>query len=305
MSVERAYELLESAVGGGVLRGEPMARHTSWRVGGPAALFVTVDSISDLNLTLKVLGQELVDWTVVGRGTNLLVSDAGYDGAVIVLGREFKRHTIDESGIRAGAGVMLAALVQDSWRAGMSGLQFAAGIPGTFGGALAMNAGANKGWIGEVVRSVTVLVPGEGLRRLQGGEVPWAYRSSGLDRIGVIVEGELGLEAGDPVRIRAEMERFFKFRKESQPLSKPNAGSVFRNPEGDAAGRLIESVGLKGARCGGAMVSPVHANFIVNDGGATASDVAALMSRIREAVMAGYGIELRPEVRFLGRFETA
>jgi UDP-N-acetylmuramate dehydrogenase len=266
---------------------------------------VTVDSISDLNLTLKVLGQELVDWTVVGRGTNLLVSDAGYDGAVIVLGREFKRHTIDESGIRAGAGVMLAALVQDSWRAGMSGLQFAAGIPGTFGGALAMNAGANKGWIGEVVRSVTVLVPGEGLRRLQGGEVPWAYRSSGLDRIGVIVEGELGLEAGDPVRIRAEMERFFKFRKESQPLSKPNAGSVFRNPEGDAAGRLIESVGLKGARCGGAMVSPVHANFIVNDGGATASDVAALMSRIREAVMAGYGIELRPEVRFLGRFETA
>jgi UDP-N-acetylmuramate dehydrogenase len=246
-------------------------------------------------------------FTVVGKGTNLLVSDSGYDGAVVVLGREFRRHVVDaEQGrIRAGGGAMLAALVQDGFKSGLGGLAFAVGIPGTFGGALAMNAGANKAWVGDVAQSVTLFVPGEGLRRLRGVEIPWGYRSSGLDRLGIIVEAELRAEPGDPQLIRAEMERYFKARKESQPLSVPNAGSVFRNPEGDSAGRLIELSGLKGARVGGAVVSDKHANFIVNDSDASAADVVALMKYVAEAVSRDHGVELRPEIRFLGSFEQA
>lgn len=201
---------------------------------------------------------------------------------------------------------MLAALVQDAFKAGLEGLAFAVGIPGTFGGALAMNAGANKGWIGDVTQSVTVFVPGEGLRRLRGVEIPWAYRASGLDRLGIIVEAELRVSAGDPQRIRAEMERYFKARKDNQPLSQPNAGSVFRNPaEGPSAGSLIEASGMKGRRVGGAVVSEKHANFIVNSGDAKAADVVMLMRDVAEAVRRDHGIELRPEIRFLGRFEEA
>ena len=305
MSVNAAFEALIGNIAGDARLMEPMARHTSWRIGGPAALYVVADTMADLHRITSALLDEDVPFTVVGKGTNLLVADGGYEGAVVVLGKEFRRHVIDGEHIRAGAGAMLAAIVQDAFKDGLSGLAFAVGIPGTFGGALAMNAGAQKVWIGGVTESVTILVPGEGLRRLRGAEVPWAYRSSGLDRLGIIVEGELRVTEGDPVRIRAEMERFFNHRKASQPLSKPNAGSVFRNPEGDAAGRLIEACGLKGLQVGGAAVSSKHANFIINQGDATASDVVTLMRQVSEAVRRDHGVELRPEIRFLGRFEEA
>jgi len=305
VSVNAAFEALIGNIAGDARLKEPMSRHTSWRIGGPAALFVVADTLGDLNRITATLLDEDVPFTVVGKGTNLLVADAGYDGAVVVLGKEFKRHEIDGEHIRAGAGAMLAAMVQDAFKEGLEGLAFAVGIPGTFGGALAMNAGAQDVWIGAITESVTIYVPGEGLRRLRGAEVPWAYRSSGLDRLGIIVEGEVRVSEGDPVRIRAEMERYFKNRKASQPLSQPNAGSVFRNPEGDSAGRLIEACGLKGLAVGGAAVSEKHANFIVNEGGATAADVVILMRQVSEAVKRDHGIELRPEIRFLGRFEEA
>ncbi len=308
MSVNGAFEALIGNVGGEVRRNEPMSRHTSWRIGGPAALFIVTETLPDLKRATDVLLDQEVPFTVVGKGTNLLVSDEGYEGAVVLLGNEFRRHVIDaeEGYIRAGAATMLAALVQDAFKAGLEGLAFAVGIPGTFGGALAMNAGANKGWIGDVTQSVTVFVPGEGLRRLRGVEIPWAYRASGLDRLGIIVEAELRVSAGDPQRIRAEMERYFKARKDNQPLSQPNAGSVFRNPaEGPSAGSLIEASGMKGRRVGGAVVSEKHANFIVNSGDAKAADVVMLMRDVAEAVRRDHGIELRPEIRFLGRFEEA
>ena len=305
MSVNGAFEALIGNISGDVRLREPMARHTSWRIGGPAGLLVVADTLADLHRVTATLLDEDVPFTVVGKGTNLLVADSGYEGAVVVLGKEFKRHTMDGEHVRAGAGVMLAAIVQDAFKAALSGLAFAVGIPGTFGGALAMNAGAQQTWIGAITESVTIFVPGEGLRRLRGAEVPWSYRSSGLDRLGIIVEGELRVSEGDPVAIRAEMERYFKHRKASQPLSKPNAGSVFRNPEGESAGRLIEACGLKGRRVGGAAVSDRHANFIVNEGDATAADVVSLMRQVSEAVKEQYGVELRPEIRFLGRFEEA
>lgn len=307
MSLNGAFEALIGNVSGDIRRNEPMSRHTSWRIGGPAGLFVVAETLSDLKRCTDVfLGQE-VSFTVVGKGTNLLVADAGYDGAVIILGREFRRHVVDpdEGRIRAGGGAILAALVQDAFKAGLAGLAFAVGIPGTFGGALAMNAGANRGWVGDVTDSVTVFVPGDGLRRLRGAEIPWGYRTSGLDRLGIIVEAELRTESGDPHAIRAEMERYFKARKETQPLSVANAGSVFRNPEGDSAGRLIEASGMKGARVGGAVVSDKHANFIVNESEASAMDVIVLVRRITEAVRRDHGVELRPEIRFLGTFEEA
>ncbi len=308
MSINGAFEALIGNIGGELRRNEPMARHTSWRIGGPAALFIVAETLADLKRSTDVLLDHEVPFTVVGKGTNLLVADTGYEGAVLVLGNEFRRHVIDadEGQIRAGAAAMLAAIVQDAFKAGLEGLAFAVGIPGTFGGALAMNAGAHKGWVGDVTRSVTVFVPGEGLRRLRGVEIPWSYRASGLDRLGIIVEAELRVSQGDPQRIRAEMERYFKARKDSQPLSQPNAGSVFRNPaEGPSAGQLIEMSGMKGRRVGGAIVSDKHANFIVNTGDATASDVVALMTEIAEAVRRENGAELRPEIRFLGRFEEA
>jgi UDP-N-acetylmuramate dehydrogenase len=282
-----------------------MSAHTTYRIGGPAALFVVCDTISDLSATVDILQEEEVEWTVLGKGSNVLVADEGYDGAVIVLGSQFKNRTVDGSHVRAGAGSVLAVIVQEAFRRGMTGMEFAVGIPGTLGGALAMNAGSREAWIGGIVESVTLLVPGEGLVALGGSEIRWEYRRTDLPKRGVIVEASLRLGPGDIQQIRRVMEANLRRRRRSQPLGVPNAGSVFVNPEGDSAGRLIEELGLKGYSIGGATVSEVHANFIVNSGDATASDVVALIGHIRSAVEDGYGIELRPEVRFLGSFGLA
>jgi UDP-N-acetylmuramate dehydrogenase len=168
-----------------------------------------------------------------------------------------------------------------------------------------MNAGTRVGSVGETVDSVTLFVPGEGLSLVRGRDVKWGYRSSGLAGRGIIVEAVLSVAEGDPARVRAEMERYLRQRKTSQPLGASSAGSVFVNPEGDSAGRLIESAGLKGIRLGGAQVSTVHANFIVNAGGASAADIVGLVRKIQMAVKDTHGVDLRPEIRFLGRFEEA
>jgi len=280
-----------------------MTRHTTYRIGGPAALFVECASVADLATATDVLADEGIDWRVLGKGSNVLVADDGYDGAVIVLGRDFKRHALDEGHLRTGAGVILAAIVRDAFSEGRTGLEFAVGIPGTVGGALAMNAGSREEWIGAVVESVTLFVPGEGLVGVRGPEIAWGYRTSGLQGRGIIVEAVLRAEPGDGDQIRRTMEASLRRRKRTQPLSMPSAGSVFVNPEGDSAGRLIEAAGLKGARVGGAAISDVHANFIVNAGGATAADVLALVRLVRDTVKEAHGIELTPEVRFLGSFD--
>lgn len=305
MSVQDALGRLRAALSGEVRAGEPMARHTTYRVGGPAAIFAQLDALSDVKTALELLAEEGVPWTVVGKGSNLLVSDAGYDGAVLVLGREFKRHAYEGGRLKVGAGTVLGVLVQDAFHHGLQGLAWAVGIPGTVGGALAMNAGTRTGCVGDTVDSVTIFVPGVGLTLARGRDVKWGYRSSGLARSGIILEAALAVAQGDPARVRAEMERYLKERKASQPLGAPSAGSVFVNPEGDSAGRLIESAGLKGIRLGGAQVSSVHANFIVNAGGATAADIVGLVRKVQMAVKDTHGVDLRPEIRFLGRFEEA
>ena len=305
MSLSAAYERLRGAVQGPVRRDELMARHTTYRIGGPAALLVECDSVSDLSAATSILAEEEVPWRVLGKGSNVLVSDLGYDGAVLTLGRDFKRHALEDERVRTGAAVILAAVVRDAFSAGRTGLEFAVGVPGTVGGALAMNAGGRDEWIGTIVESVTLFVPGTGLVGVRGPEVSWAYRHSDLAARGIIVEAALRVVEGDEVHIRRTMEASLRRRKRTQPLGMASAGSVFVNPEGDSAGRLIEAAGLKGTRVGGAVVSDVHANFIVNSGGASAADVVALVQLIRDTVKETHGIELRPEVRFLGTFDES
>jgi UDP-N-acetylmuramate dehydrogenase len=305
VTVERAYERLSAELAGDVRRHEPLAAHTTFRIGGPAALFVACDTVGELTTAVEILEDERVEWTLLGKGSNVLAADAGYPGAVLVLGRQFKNRSVDGPHVRAGAGSVLAVLVQEAFKRGMTGLEFAVGIPGTLGGAVAMNAGSREVWIGNIIETVTMLIPGEGLLAYGGSEVSWDYRRTSLPKEGVIVEASLRLESGDAHQIRRVMEANLRRRRRTQPLGVPNAGSIFVNPEGDSAGRMIEELGLKGHTIGGAAVSEVHANFIVNIGGATAHDVVALIGHIRSAVEDGYGIKLRPEVRFLGSFELA
>jgi UDP-N-acetylmuramate dehydrogenase len=302
VSVEEAHRRLRDGLSGSVVADEQLKRHTSLRLGGPAALFVECATISDLALATEVLADEEVEWTVLGKGSNVLASDHGYPGAVLVLGRDFKRHSLAGDHLKSGAGVLLAALVQDAFKAGLSGLEFAVGIPGTVGGALAMNAGTRDVGIGSKVESVTLFVPGRGLVGMRGPEVAWSYRYSDLPRHGIIVETVLRVTESDEVGIRRSMEASLRRRKRTQPLGVPSAGSTFVNPEGESAGRLIEAAGLKGFKIGGAAVSDVHANFIVNTGEATAEDIVALIFVIKETVRELNGIELKPEVRFLGTF---
>lgn len=305
MTLDAAAERLRSAVSGPVRRSESMARHTTFRIGGPAAIFAQLDTLADVASAVTVLAEEDVPFAILGKGSNLLVADSGYDGAVLVLGREFKRHSVVDGVLKAGAATVLGVLVQEAFHDGLAGLSWAVGIPGTLGGALAMNAGTKAGAIGDRVETVTMYVPGEGLRLIHGREVVWGYRTSGLAGRGIILEAALSVEAGDKTRIRAEMERYLKERRVAQPMGMPSAGSVFVNPEGDSAGRLIEAAGCKGMRMGGAMVSAQHANFIVNAGGARASDVLELVRKVQMMVKDIHGVDLRPEIRFLGRFEEA
>lgn len=311
-----AYIRLDGAISGTIVCDEPMSRHTTYRIGGPASLYITCDTVSDLSLVLEVLAEEEVPWTVVGKGSNLLVSDEGYQGAVIVLGREFSRidfggygeEDADAAGapapsevvVTAGAAVNLSRLVTKAFGLGLSGLGFAVGTPGTIGGAVRMNAGTATEWLCSVIESVTVFIPGKGLSKLGVEDIDWGYRASSIPKDAIVVEVSLILRPSDKIVLHASMEASLKKRRASQPLSKPSCGSVFKGPEGDSAGRLIEACGLKGTVIGGAQISDVHANFIVNNGSATAQDVLDLIKLARDKVEERYGIELQTEVRFLG-----
>jgi UDP-N-acetylmuramate dehydrogenase len=279
---------------------EPLSRHTSWRVGGPARRLYRPADSADLVAFLQQLepGEPLL-W--LGLGSNLLVRDGGFAGTVIATqGCLVEMRREGERGIRAEAGAACAKLARFAARAGLVGLEFFAGIPGTLGGALAMNAGA---FGGETWRRVTrvdtldrrgrvrVRLPEEfriGYRQVKGPEGEW------------FLAAHLELETGDSEAAQAEIRRLLAQRAASQPTGQPSCGSVFRNPEGDYAARLIEAAGLKGERIGGAQVSEKHANFIINTGGASAADIEALVTRVQERVEAASGVRLQPEVRVLG-----
>lgn len=303
MSLPNAYLALSGAVDADITRGERLAHRTSYRIGGPAAMLAVCHTPEALARVIEVLGGQGVEWVLLGKGSNMLVADEGFDGCVVVLGRDFSRIEVsrDDATITAGAAVPLSRVVQEAMRNSLSGLEFACGIPGTLGGAVSMDAGTRREWIGHRIGSLVVLRPGEGLRRLYGSDVEWGYRWSGLGPTDIVLEATLVLEPGEKDVIAAEMERLLARRRATQPMGKPSCGSVFRNPVGPkGAAKLIDECGLKGYAVGGAQVSPVHANFIVNNGRATAADVLAVMRTMHNRVREASGVDLQPEVKFLG-----
>lgn len=324
MAILDAYRELKGSLDGNVFIDEPMNRHTSFHIGGPASLYVECASVHDIHVCLEVAAIERMPWTIIGKGSNLLVSDAGWHGMVLTLTGHFKEiatpaalaeqrfgeqpfgETAGHLNVLAGSGVILANLVQVAFRQGLGGFEFAVGIPGTLGGALAMNAGTATEYIGAIVSKLVVYRPGTGLMRVDGRELPWEYRASGIASGDIIVEAELSAKPGNVRHIQAKMEAALNRRKAAQPLTQASAGSVFRNPPGPGltAGEMVEELGLKGYKVGGAEISTRHANFIVNNGSATAADVLAIIMEVRKRVKDEYGKELQTEIRFIG-FEQA
>lgn len=316
MSAFDAYLRLDGSLRGAISCDEIMARHTTYRIGGPAALFIECRTFSELAYVCDVLAEEGVGWVVLGKGSNVLVSDDGYDGAVLVLGGEFSDAKFgmlsDAMGgdpvarpgeshqVTIGAAVPLARVVQQALGHGLSGLEQFVGIPGTIGGAVRMNAGTRESWIGACVSSATTFRPGMGLRSLRGDELAWGYRTSGFAADEVIVEVTLNLIGACKDDIADAMQERLDARKAHQPLAERSCGSVFKNPPDLSAGKLISECGLAGARCGDAQISPLHANFIINTGSASANEVLALIRLARDNVKERHGIRLTPELRFLG-----
>ena len=303
MSLSNAYLALSGAVDADITRGERLAHRTSYRIGGSAAMLAVCHTPKALARVIDVLGSQDVAWVLLGKGSNMLVADEGFDGCVVVLGRDFSRVEVsrEDATITAGAAVPLSRVVQEAMKGSLSGLEFACGIPGTLGGAVSMDAGTRREWIGHRIGSLVVFRPGEGMLRLHGSDVEWGYRWCGLGPTDVVLEATLVLEPGEKEEIAAEMERLLARRRSTQPMGKPSCGSVFRNPVGPkGAAKLIDECGLKGFSVGGAQVSPVHANFIVNNGRATAADVLAVMRTMHDRVREASGVDLQPEVKFLG-----
>ncbi|MEW6594663.1 MAG: UDP-N-acetylmuramate dehydrogenase [Thermodesulfobacteriota bacterium] len=286
---------------GTILWDAPLAEFTTLHVGGPAAAVAMPASTAELLSLLALLRSYIVPWRVIGRGSNLLVADRGYNGVVIVLDRRFG--AIEAAGpttVRVEAGCGVARLLQWCAAQELSGLEFLAGIPGSVGGALAMNAGAWGREIGSCVDAVELVDAGGTLCRVGRAGLDFAYRHLVLEPGTVIVAGHFALAAGHGPEIEAQMAQYIARRKTKQPRGVANAGSFFKNPPGNAAGRLIEQAGLKGTTVGGAMVSPVHANFLVNTGSATAYEMYTLMRLVQARVEAVFGIRLEPEVHLLG-----
>lgn len=293
--------VLEPPAGVALLREEPLARHTYMRVGGPAEYFATPESLEELTALIGWARSSGLRVRPLGGGSNIVVSDAGVRGLVVSLRRACGRLRFEGTLLHAGAGVMLPALARAAADHDLGGLEFAIGIPGCVGGALQSNAGIGDGRdIGQLVEAVDVL-DGSSLRTLSSHELTFAYRTSSLRGSGLLVlEAALRLTPRARADIDNEMRRLLGARQASQPTAEPNAGSMFRNPPGDFAGRVIEAAGCKGLEVGSARVSPLHANFIVHDGQASAADVASLMAVVQERVRAQLGIELVPEVEWWG-----
>ena len=295
--------LLTEIFGSRVRFDAPLAPYTSWKIGGPADAIVDVESTDELAELLRFIFKRHLPWLPLGSGSNLLVGDGGVRGLIIRLGGAFTSiEFLDEPAnvvVRAGASSSLSLLTAQAASRGAIGIGSLAGIPGSVGGALRMNAGTDKE-IGDFVREVRVQTPTKPDPHAVTPQ--YYYRHTTLERDAIVAYVTLAFERGEPPLVREEMQQRLVRRKKTQPLQFPNAGSCFRNPSGDKAGRLIEAAGAKGWREGGAEVSELHANFIVNRDNATAADVATLLARVRRAVAEQFGVELELEVHFVGVF---
>lgn len=284
---------------GRILLQEPLSRHTTWRIGGPADLFVMPEDHTDLKLLLRLAADAGVPWLTLGMGSNLLVRDGGVRGLVIHTGK-LQALTLHEDGrIQAGAGLPLMRLIMVCARSGWRGLEPLTGIPGTVGGAIAMNAGASGCEIGQLVQQV-LLVGASGERLCSAAALAFGYRRSAVSGAEVVAEVELALERGEAAALLQEVAGQLASRRAAQNVEGPNAGSVFKNPPDAQAWRLIDAAGLRGLPVGGAQIAPAHANFIVNQGGASAGDVLALIATVKQRVQEVTGVLLEEEVRIVG-----
>ncbi len=283
----------------GLKKDEPMSKHTSWMVGGPADYFLQPADLDELITIVSYSDRHKLPLYVLGNGTNLLVLDGGIRGLVIHIGSAFNYLKSDQYSLTAGAGISMTGLAKSAAAAGLTGLEFAIGIPGSLGGALIMNAGAFGGYIGEKVRLVKVVNYFGQVITLPRKEIHFGYRDSNLTGKGIIFEATLALEQAEQAIIAKKMEELSAERRKRHPKL-PSAGSVFRNLPGKPAGKIIEEAGAKGLRTGGAEVSTEHANFIVNNGDATASDILNLIKTVRQLVKDKFNLELHPEVRIIG-----
>jgi len=300
MNLDKISQALKKQVKGSVKIEESMSRHTTWRIGGPADLFFTPRDWVDLEKALKFANLEKLPITIIGGGSNLLVKDEGIRGLVVNMGG-LKKLEVNGENIRAEGGVKLPFLAAQAAAKGLTGLEFAAGIPGTVGGAVVMNAGAHGSSMENVVISVVAMDFLGRLSYFDKADLAFAYRTTKLKAANyIVIEANLKLSRGDSEVIKNKMEENLNFRKTRQPWEYPNAGSVFKNPPGDSAGRLIEAVGAKGWQIGGAQVSEKHANFFVNLGGATSNDILALMEKVQREVYHKFKIRLEPEILILG-----
>lgn len=283
-----------------VLENEPMSRHTTFRIGGPAELMFLPACEEEIVEAVRLAKVAGIPVRVLGNGSNLLVRDGGLRGLSIVLGERFARIHIEGRRLYAQAGALLSRVASAAQEAGLSGLEFAGGIPGTLGGGCAMNAGAYNGQLSDVLVSADMLLDGE-VRTLDREEMQMGYRTTlPLRTGGVVLSACFDLVEEDKLVILERMRALNARRREKQPLSMPSAGSTFKRPEGHFAGALIESCGLKGCSVGGAQVSEKHAGFIVNTGNATAADVLALIEHVQSVVREATGVDLEPEVRIIG-----
>ena len=276
-----------------VIFDEPMSKHTTFRIGGPADVFAMPETYEQIGEILKLCKAEGLPFFVLGNGSNLLVSDKGYRGVIIQMDRNMQEIRLEGNTIRACAGALLSSIAVAARNASLTGFEFAGGIPGTLGGACVMNAGAYGGEMKDVLKEVMVMTRDGEILTLPAEKLEMGY---------LVLEAVISLEKGDEEAIRDRMKELSDLRTQKQPLDLPSAGSTFKRPEGYFAGKLIMDSGLRGCRIGGAQVSEKHCGFVVNADGATAGDVRALMDHVIQVVKEKYGVTLEPEVKFLGDF---
>lgn len=286
-------------------RNEPMSKHTTFRVGGPADYYLSPHSTEELKKICRICEENELPYFVIGNGSNLLVSDEGYRGAVIQIYRNMSEIEVeDNTKIRAKAGALLAFVAKTALNHRLTGMEFASGIPGTIGGAVVMNAGAYGGEMKDILEEVTVLTGDGEVKVLSASELELGYRTSIVKKEGYLVlEAVLSLAEGEPAQIQKRMNELKEQRVSKQPLEFPSAGSTFKRPEGYFAGKLIMDAGLAGYQIGGAQVSAKHCGFLINAGNATARDVYRLIRFVQKTVWDKFQVELETEVKMLGRFE--
>ena len=286
-----------------VLVDEPMKRHTTFRIGGPADFFLLPSTVDEVRGILEICREEELPYFILGNGSNLLVSDKGYRGVIIQLYRNFSNISVEGNEICASSGALLSQIAAAARNASLTGFEFAGGIPGTLGGAVFMNAGAYGGELKDVLKEAVVMTEQGEILTLPVEKLDMGYRTSRIKKASYLVlEARLVLEQGDMDKIRDITKDLTEKRVSKQPLEYPSAGSTFKRPEGYFAGKLIMDAGLRGYQVGDAQVSEKHCGFVINKGNATAADVFTLIENVREKVQEQFGVTLEPEVKFLGEF---